>query len=121
MTPIQGKERDDLAMCVVDTDYGCGIITKGYQEKLDKIDDLNFNTFSQKRKEWLNLISPETFLSKIVAPNINENDYDVKYLTNLLHHYIQHPEDPEINYLLAMFYWDIGQTASLYVLLFKNS
>ena len=106
------QERDDLAMCVVDTDYGCGIITKGYQEKLDKIDDLNFNTFSQKRKEWLNLISPEQFLSKIVVANSNEVDYDKRYLTNLLHHYIQNPDDPEINYLLAMFYWDIGQTAA---------
>ena len=106
------QEREDLAMCVVDADYGCGIIAKGYQEKLDKIDDLNFNTFSQKRKEWLNLISPEQFLSKIVVANPNEVDYDKRYLTNLLHHYIQNPDDPEINYLLAMFYWDIGQTAA---------
>ena len=47
-----------------------------------------------------------------MVANSNEVDYDKRYLTNLLHHYIQNPDDPEINYLLAMFYWDIGQTAA---------
>ena len=106
-------------MCVL-TLIMSGIIAKGYQEKLDKIDDLNFNTFSQKRKRMVKSNFTRTILSKIVVANPNEVDYDKRYLTNLLHHYIQNPDDPEINYLLAMFYWDIGPDSSLYVLLSKN-
>ena len=77
------QERDDLAMYVVDTDYGCGVIRKGYQEKLDKIHNLDFNTFSTKRKEWLNLITPDQFVSRELMDKTKQ-DYDSRYLNQLL-------------------------------------
>jgi len=105
------QERDDLAMYVVDTDYGCGVIRKGYQEKLDKIHNLDFNTFSTKRKEWLNLITPDQFVSRELMDKTKQ-DYDSRYLNQLLITYINDPDDAEINYELAIFYDDIGQTAA---------
>ena len=106
------QERDDLAMCVVDTDYGCGVIRRGYQEKLDKINDLNFHAFTKKRKEWLNLITPDQFVSKILMTNTEKRATDNRYLINLLEDFIQNPDDPEINYQLAIYYDEIGQTAA---------
>jgi len=105
------QERDDLAMYVVDTDYGCGVIKKGYQEKLDKIYNLNFHTFAQKRKEWLNLITPDQFVSRELMDKTKQ-DYDSRYLNQLLITYIDDPDDAEINYELAIFYDEIGQTAA---------
>ena len=60
-------EKNDLEMYTVDTDHGCGIITRGYQTLL-KINDpiITYNYLDQNRKELLNLISPEEFLSKII-------------------------------------------------------
>ena len=55
------NERDDLNMFVVDTDYGCGIITKGTQEKIIINDILNWNNFNIHKKEWLSLISIDDF------------------------------------------------------------
>lgn len=58
------SERTDLDMRVVDTDYGCGIISKGKQTLLD-IDnpyDLNYDFFDLNRKKLLNLITVEDFL-----------------------------------------------------------
>ena len=58
--------RSDLEMCVVDTDYGCGIVRVGTQETLD-IDtekDLTYNNLEENRTLWLNLIHPDEFLRK---------------------------------------------------------
>jgi hypothetical protein len=55
-------ERDDLNMFVVDTDYGCGIITKGNQKLIIVNDELTWELLDNNRKELLNLISIETFL-----------------------------------------------------------
>lgn len=104
------KERDDLSMWVVDSDYGCGVIKRGYQEKLN-IAALNFNQFSKNRKEWLNLITPDQFVSKVIMED-KKDSYDSKYLNHLLVTYINDPDDPEINYELALFYDGIGQTAA---------
>lgn len=57
------KERNDITMCTVDTDFGCGIISFGRQELLDiKEEDINYQNLDKKRKEWLNLISVDEFL-----------------------------------------------------------
>lgn len=64
------KTRDDLDVCVVDTDWGMGIIKKKQtnninKEKLMKIDEnelYNYNTLIKYRKYMLNLISVEEFL-----------------------------------------------------------
>lgn len=61
----------NINMCVVDTDYGCGIIKKGKQELLD-LEGLKITwyNFKRNRKKWLNLISVEEFLNK--TPTLNK-------------------------------------------------
>lgn len=51
------SERDDLNMFVLDTDYGVGVIQKGYQEiiSLNGL-ELTYNNLVSNRKDWLNLI-----------------------------------------------------------------
>jgi len=58
------SERNDLIMEVVDTDYGCGIITRGLQEKININEDLTWDFLDKNRREILNLISVENFLEK---------------------------------------------------------
>ncbi len=52
---------NDLNICVVDTDYGCGIISKGFNHALVLNEDLTWENFVRNRVEWLNLISVEEF------------------------------------------------------------
>jgi SAM-dependent methyltransferase len=56
--------RSDLSMCVVDTDYGCGIIENGFQDTVfvDSI-ELTYNNFVANKNEWMNIISIDKFLS----------------------------------------------------------
>jgi hypothetical protein len=58
-------ERNDLYMFVIDTDYGCGVITKGQQELINVDEELTWELLNKNRKELLNLISVETFLKNI--------------------------------------------------------
>lgn len=56
--------RPDLCMCVVDIDWGCGIIKKGSQEifnnaSLDRC--LKYSYLDMHREELLNLVDTETF------------------------------------------------------------
>lgn len=60
---VQMRERPDLSMYVVDTDYGCGVIEKGNQEPL-RAGELTYERFKEYKKEWLNLISVDEFLKK---------------------------------------------------------
>lgn len=56
----------DLSMCVVDTDWGCGIIRKGHQKVLDITDDqITYTGLDANRHSWLNLISTEQFINSI--------------------------------------------------------
>ena len=97
--------KNDLEMYTVDTDYGCGIITKGHQKLLKVNDSLTYNYLDKNRKELLNLISPEKFLSKFV--------YDEKHdLASLLHRYIYDSENADNNFSLAIIYENMGQTAA---------
>lgn len=54
--------RDDLIMFTVNTDFGCGVITKGKQETIN-IDDieLNWKNFEKYKSVWMNFISPFEF------------------------------------------------------------
>jgi len=52
--------RNDLKMCVIDVDWGLGIISKGSQEMVEK-EELTFENLEKNRKAWLNLISFEEF------------------------------------------------------------
>ncbi len=53
-------ERTDLRMCVIDADYGLGIIQRGSQKKVET-SELTFDNFDKNRNEWLNLISEKEF------------------------------------------------------------
>lgn len=55
------SERNDLNMCVVDTDYGCGVITKGKQILIKTLNDLTWETLENDRANLLNLISIDEF------------------------------------------------------------
>jgi hypothetical protein len=57
--------RGDLKMCVVDTDYGCGVIRKGVQKLIHLPEILTYAEFDQNRKEWLNLIEVSSFLEDL--------------------------------------------------------
>jgi hypothetical protein len=54
--------RDDLDMCVVDTDHGCGIIRSGRQNKVP-IQKITYELLEMNRKSLLNLIDVEEFKS----------------------------------------------------------
>lgn len=51
-----------LTMYTVDTDFGCGIICRGYQD-LIKIEDtqITWNNFVDHKDDWMNIISIEEF------------------------------------------------------------
>ena len=55
------SERSDVKMAVVDTDWGCGIITHGEQEVIALPETLTYEVLDSTRKELLNLISVEEF------------------------------------------------------------
>jgi len=55
------SEKSDLQMFVVDSDYGCGVITKGEQTLIDLPQELTWETLENNRVELLNLISVEDF------------------------------------------------------------
>jgi hypothetical protein len=99
-------ERSDLQMHVVDTDHGCGVISKGSQIPLELMNTpLEYNFFNMYRKEWLNLISPAEFC-KIYL------DQDISTIDSMLKNFVEKPNDPETNFALARFYHELGQTAS---------
>ncbi|NCZ64356.1 MAG: class I SAM-dependent methyltransferase [Cellvibrionales bacterium] len=52
--------RDDLKMCVIDADFGLGVIRKGVQKKIKTV-DLTYANLNQNRNMWLNLISENDF------------------------------------------------------------
>ena len=99
-------ERSDLQMHVVDTDHGCGVISKGSQTPLELMNTpLEYNFFNVNRKEWLNLISPAEFCKLYL-------DQDISTIDSMLKNFVEKPNDPETNFALARFYHELGQTAS---------
>jgi hypothetical protein len=55
------SERNDLNMCVVDTDYGCGVITKGNQTTINVDGELTWEILDNDRTNLLNLVSVDDF------------------------------------------------------------
>jgi hypothetical protein len=55
--------RPDLAMCVVDTDWGVGVVTRGTQELFPAVPDqeLTYAFLERHRKELLNLVTKQEF------------------------------------------------------------
>ncbi len=59
------RNLETLEMFVVETDYGCGVITPGRQKGITiKPEDLTYENLVEHRKEWLNLISVPEFIDK---------------------------------------------------------
>lgn len=59
------RTREDLEMCVVNCDQGCGIVRPGKQDLL-KAKDVSWSAFDKNRKEYLNLISTDEFLKRFI-------------------------------------------------------
>lgn len=57
------SERKDLEMCVVNCDWGCGIIRSGKQETIN-VQNPTYEDFVLHKNEWMNVISPEQFKAK---------------------------------------------------------
>lgn len=55
-------ERDDLNMFVIDTDCGCGLITKGAQNKLVTDKEITYKNLDTYRNNWLNLKTKEYYV-----------------------------------------------------------
>jgi hypothetical protein len=55
--------RPELAICVVDTDWGVGVIARGRQELFPAVPDsqLSFEFLDEHRRELLNLVPPRSF------------------------------------------------------------
>ena len=51
--------RSDLAMAVVDCDFGVGLIRRGYQAVYETDNEINYALFEKDKKTMLNLIPPE--------------------------------------------------------------
>lgn len=96
------RQRSDLEIFTVDTDFGCSIIHKGSTQILDSNEELTYANLDKNRKIWLNLITEQEFYDR----------FQESTLDNLLLQYIDSPTDPDINWKLALYYHDIGQTAS---------
>ena len=63
------SERNDLEMYVVDTDWGCGVIRRGGRDGLDlKGQTLTYDNLEKNRLDWLNLRTPDEFLSLVDLP-----------------------------------------------------
>lgn len=64
------EQGEELSACVVNTDYGCGIVerasnrTKVYKQLRAPI---NFDDFAARRTELLNLISPAEFIFRFIG------------------------------------------------------
>jgi len=54
---------DQLCMAVVDTDYGCGVISRGRQSLLTIDCDLTYDAFESHKMRWMNIISVGQFLN----------------------------------------------------------
>ena len=97
------QTRNDLEMFTIDTDMGLGVIKKGKQTLLDTTNKINYFYFSYNKHKWMNIISLPDFYKKM-----GEKDM----LKALLNHYINYPNNPEINFYMGVYYHSIGQTAS---------
>lgn len=74
---------DDLSMCVLDTDYGVGIIRKGFQFPPKQV-ALTYSDFDINRADILNLIAPEPEGISVCIPAFEQYGHGAKTLTECL-------------------------------------
>lgn len=60
------SEFDDREMFVIDTDYGCGVIKPGINNKIELNEELTWNTFQSTYKDKMNIISEKDWKEKEV-------------------------------------------------------
>lgn len=60
------RTNPEIAMFVVDIDWGCGIIQHGCQNLLDIPDDPTWDEFDEKRVSWLDLVTVDEFKRRIL-------------------------------------------------------
>lgn len=77
------RARPNLNMCVLDTDYGVGVIRRGKQDPLF-ITEATYEQFAEHKKEWLNLIPVEAEPISICIPAFEQYGKGVDTLTGLL-------------------------------------
>jgi len=97
------QTRNDLEMFTIDTDMGLGVIKKGHQTKLNITEEINYNNFTHNKHIWMNVYSLLDFYKEMGEKDI---------LKSLLSHYIEYPNNPEINFYMGYYYHSIEQTAS---------
>lgn len=60
---VRLRAKDDMVMRTINTDWGCGIITKGKQTPLIVPEsELTYENFEKNKQEWMNVISVEEVL-----------------------------------------------------------
>jgi tetratricopeptide (TPR) repeat protein len=96
------QTRNDINMFTIDSDQGCGIISIGPQDLLQINSELTYQQFDINRRNWLNLVSVETFYQLVTGNSLKP----------LLDSYIDNPDNPDINFSLGLYYDTIGQTAA---------
>jgi hypothetical protein len=80
---VELRQRDDLFMTVLDTDYGVGVIRKGKQEPLI-IEEPTYEQFEIHKKEWLNLVPVENDPVSVVIPAFEQYGHGTRTLKKLL-------------------------------------
>ena len=90
---------------VVDVDHGCGIISlkKNFTEIefLEVKEELTYENLDKNRKKWLNLVDFHAWANQI---GIGFNE--------MMNAYVGDPSNEYNNYILGLWYDNIGQTAS---------
>lgn len=78
---IQLRKREDLSMYVIDADEGTGVIQRGCQKPITYKEPLSYSEFEERRKEMLNLISPQDWIKRMDG-KIDVDVILVKYCPN---------------------------------------
>ena len=62
-------EEPNLSMCVIDTDFGCGLICRGKQELITVPKQITWVDFVKNKQHWMNIISVNEFTEMFLAGN----------------------------------------------------
>jgi len=57
----------NLIMHVIDSDYGCGILTRGKQELISIPETLTYADFTANKQNWMQVISVSEFMQKYLV------------------------------------------------------
>lgn len=60
------SEEPNLSMHTIDTDFGCGLISRGQQELISLPDQIKWSDFVENKDRWMNIISVEEFKEKFL-------------------------------------------------------